>query len=145
MGKNTKVKVEKKKHSYVCGYCKQPDHNRTTCPIRVEHQNLMFQQAGALKADNRRLLNTIADLEAQLAELQQEKDKEVAELRQTNAALQKSVKGYRQSLAILHQQKNTHDPKHKTQLCKYYPNCMNGANCSFAHGTDDLRKFKPPK
>ena len=104
----------------------------------------MFQPA-ALEADNRRLLNTIADLEAQLAELQQEKDKEVAELRQTNAALQKSVKGYRQSLAILHQQKNTHDPKHKTQLCKYYPNCMNGANCSFAHGTDDLLKFKPPK
>ena len=105
----------------------------------------MFSQAAALDADNCRLLNTIADLEAQLAELQQEKDKEVAELRQTNAALQKSVKGYRQSLAILHQQKNTHDPKHKTQLCKYYPNCMNGASCSFAHGTDDLRKFKPPK
>ena len=126
----------------MCGYCKQPDHNRSTCPIRVEHQNQGFF---ALDADNCLLLNTIADLEAQLAELQQEKDKEVAELRQTNAALQKSVKGYRQSLAILHQQKNTHDPKHKTQLCKYYPNCMNGANCSFAHGTDDLRKFKPPK
>ena len=126
----------------MCGYCKQPDHNRTTCPIRVEHQNQGFF---ALDADNCLLLNTIADLEAQLAELQQEKDKEVAELRQTNAALQKSVKGYRQSLAILHQQKNTHDPKHKTQLCKYYPNCMNGASCSFAHGTDDLRKFKPPK
>ena len=41
--------------------------------------------------------------------------------------------------------RNERDPKHKTQLCKYYPNCMNGANCSFAHGTDDLRKFKPPK
>ena len=97
----------------------------------------MFQQAallGTVEADNCHLRDKIEDLEAQLAELKQE-----------NAVLQKSVKGLRQSVAILHQQKNTHDPKHKTQLCKYYPNCMNGASCSFAHGTDDLRKFKPPK
>ena len=132
----------------MCGYCKQPDHNRTTCPIRIEKQSRMFEQAAALgpvEADNCRLRNTIADLEAQLAELTQEKDMEVAKLRQTNAVLQKSVKGLQQSVAILHQQKNTHDPKPKTRLCKFYPNCMKGANCSFAHGTDDLLKFKPPK
>ena len=114
----------------------------------------MFQQAaalGAVEADNCHLRDKIADLEAQLAELKQEnavmKDLEaqLAELEQENAVLQKSVKGLRQSVAILHQQKNTHDPKPKTRLCKFYPNCMKGANCSFAHGTDDLLKFKPPK